>query len=67
MDTIDQLKPYNSITTFYIAAINMCKRRGVKYNFTCPLCGGKAHVKKTMRDGSIRANCDGCKAKLKEA
>jgi transcription elongation factor Elf1 len=66
MDNLDQLKPYRSTAAFYIAAKNICKKRGIKYNFICPLCGGQAHVKKLKKNASIHAKCENCKVDYKE-
>lgn len=64
MDTLNKLKQYDSIIPFYNLAIDLCRRRGIKYNFKCPLCGGKAHVTKTTRNGPIRASCESCGIKI---
>lgn len=66
MDNLEQLKPYRSSAIFYIAAKNICLKRGIKYNFICPLCGGKAHAKKLKKHSSIHASCENCKVEYKE-
>lgn len=66
MDNIEQLKSYHSAVAFYLAAKNICMKRGFKYNFICPLCDGKAHAKKLKKHGSVHANCEICKVEYKE-
>lgn len=45
---------------FVVAAISACKEPNVNYQFTCPLCGGEAHVIMSGYNGAHIAQCFGC-------
>ncbi len=45
---------------FYDAAISACRGYEKSYPFTCPLCGGEAHVYRTCVNGHHSAKCESC-------
>lgn len=44
----------------FLAAVNAAKADG-REDFTCPICGGRAHLTRSPYDGHITANCEKCK------
>lgn len=48
------------ILLFINAAIEACEEAERDYQFTCPLCGGEAHVSKARCNGHHAARCLGC-------
>ena len=50
--------------TFLFEASKVIINSDTPYEFTCPLCGGKAVGVKASINGHIHASCDGCGIKI---
>lgn len=53
-------KEIDNMLEFAFAANRAVKTRGKEYSFTCPLCGGTAHVGRSDFNGHINASCNNC-------
>lgn len=54
------------VIPFMEAAISACKKAGKDYTFTCPNCGGEAHVYMVKSNRHRHGYCDGCKISFAE-
>lgn len=49
----------------FLAAVNAAEADG-REDFTCPICGGRAHLARSPYNGHIAANCEKCKMRMVE-
>ena len=49
----------------FLAAVNAAEADG-REDFTCPICGGRAHWARSPYNGHITANCEKCKMRVME-
>ena len=62
-DWIDMNKDDNiadNYLKFILAADKVAVERGKAYEFTCPICGGKAVGARAEINGHIHASCESC-------
>ena len=51
---------YKNASDFFNVANKAAKKCGATYDFTCPVCGGRAHVERELINGCLRAWCEDC-------
>ena len=49
----------------FLAAVNAAEADG-REDFTCPICGGRAHLARSPYNGHRAANCEKCKMRMME-
>lgn len=53
-------KEIQDFLKFLKVANETCKEKGKHYEFTCPICNGKADAIKNTYNGHLWAKCEGC-------
>ena len=53
-------KEIQDFLKFMEIASKTCEEKGKQYDFTCPICGGKAQAIKNTYNGHLWAKCEKC-------
>lgn len=53
-------KEVDDFLKFLNVAYDTCKEKGKHYEFTCPICNGKAQAIKNSYNGHLWAKCETC-------